>query len=72
MSADPYPRLARALLVAASCDAAAVLARNLGVTSPVLPNAWDDLYYLTEVLAIAICGLRVLRSRAPSAWPGRS
>ncbi len=60
MSADSHTRLARALLVAAVVCLGAVLARNLGVTSPVLTTAWDDVYYLTEALAIAVCGLRVL------------
>ena len=33
-------------------------------------DAWDDLYYVTEVLAIAVCGLRVLCSAGAerAAW----
>jgi diguanylate cyclase (GGDEF)-like protein len=46
--------------VAALACLGAVLVRNLGVTSPVLTTAWNDIYYLTEALAIAVCGLRVL------------
>jgi two-component system, cell cycle response regulator len=60
MSAHSHTKLARALLVAAVVCLGAVLARNLGVTSPVLTVAWNDVYYLTEFLAIAVCGLRVL------------
>jgi diguanylate cyclase (GGDEF)-like protein len=65
-----YARLARALLAAACVCLGAVLARNLGVTSPVLTVVWDDLYYLTEVLAVAVCGLRVLCSKGSerAAW----
>jgi diguanylate cyclase (GGDEF)-like protein len=60
MSPDSHTRPARALLVAAVVCLGAVLARNLGLTSPVLTVAWNDIYYLTEFLAIAICALRVV------------
>jgi two-component system cell cycle response regulator len=60
MNVRSHTRLARALLVAAIACLGAVLLRNLGVTSPVLTTVWNDIYYLTEALAIAVCGLRVL------------
>jgi two-component system cell cycle response regulator len=70
MSASANARLSRALLVAAVVCLLAVLARNLGVTSSVAPGIWDNLYYLVEVLSIAVCGLRVLRSTGTerAAW----
>jgi len=54
--------LERWLLIAAGVCLGACLLRNLGVVSPVLPSVWDKAYNGAEYLAIAVCGLRSLRS----------
>ncbi len=62
--------LERWLLIAAGICLAACLLRNLGVVSPVLPGVWDKAYNGAEYLAIAVCGLRSLRSHGTerAAW----
>src|SRR3954470_20613377 len=70
MSTRAHTTLARALLVAATVCLGAVLLRNLGVTSKAAPALWDNLYYVTEVLCLAVLGLRVLTTTGPerAAW----
>ncbi|HET6547981.1 MAG TPA: HD domain-containing phosphohydrolase [Solirubrobacter sp.] len=57
------PRLERWLLAAGVLLLAAVVLRNLGVVTPVLPTVWEEAYNGVELVAIAICVLRALRAR---------
>lgn len=63
-------RLKTWLLAAATVSLAAVLLRNLGVVSPVLPSLWEKAYNATEFLVVAACALRVFRASGPErvAW----
>src|SRR4051794_5894898 len=56
-------KIERALLGGAAVCLAAVVLRNLGVVSPVLPVVWDEAYSGVEFLSLAVCVLRAVRSR---------
>jgi len=60
----------RWLLAAGVACLALVLARNLGVMSPLLPGVYDKAYNGVEFIAVALCGLRAWRSSAGerAAW----
>jgi two-component system cell cycle response regulator len=62
--------LERWLLAAAAVCVGAVVARCLGVASPVLPQVWDKAYNGAEFCAIAVIFLRALRARGGerAAW----
>jgi two-component system cell cycle response regulator len=64
------PRLASVLLLAAAASLAAVSLRNLGVVLPVLGGVWDKAYNAAELLAVAACALRAVRSSGAerAAW----
>jgi two-component system, cell cycle response regulator len=68
--ASATPRSARILLTAIVVAFVAVVVRNLGVESPVWPWAWDNVYSLVELLAVAAVGLRAATTRGPErgAW----
>jgi diguanylate cyclase len=57
-------------MTAALLCLAAVIVRNFGVRSPVLPAVWDKAYNGAELLALALCGLRAWRTAGPerAAW----
>src|SRR4051812_27451831 len=63
-------RLERVLIVGAAVCLAAVVLRNLGVVSPLLPGVWDKGYNGAEFLAVAVCISRAVRSRGRerAAW----
>ena len=52
----------RWLFFAALVCLVAVVLRNLGVVTPVLPSVWEYAYNGAEILATAICALRAWRS----------
>jgi hypothetical protein len=62
VTADRSTTVARWFLVAAGVSLGAVLLRNLGAVPAVWPRVWDKAYNLTELLAAAVCGLRVVRA----------
>ena len=55
-------RLERWLFFAALACLVAVVLRNLGVVTPVLPSVWEYAYNGAEILATAICASRAWRS----------
>jgi hypothetical protein len=65
VSASATPRSARFLLGATLVAFVAVLVRDLGVESPVWPWGWNNVYSLTELLAVAAVGLRAAATRGP-------
>src|SRR4051812_34066772 len=69
MVARTWP-LERWLVTAAVFCLGACLLRNAGVVTPVLPGVWDKGYNGAEYLAIAIVGLRALRTHGTerAAW----
>jgi len=64
------PTLERWLLAAAAICVGAVVARCLGLISPVLPQVWDKAYNGAEFCAITVIVLRALRARGGerAAW----
>jgi len=57
-------------MLAATASLAAVSLRNLGLVSPVLEGVWDKAYNAAELLAVALCGLRAVRTSGAerAAW----
>src|SRR5688572_16167668 len=55
-------RLERWLFFAALVCLVAVVLRNLGVVTPILPSVWEYAYNGAEILATAICASRAWRS----------
>jgi diguanylate cyclase (GGDEF)-like protein/putative nucleotidyltransferase with HDIG domain len=68
--APDTPRLVRFLLAATVVCLAGVLARNLGVVPPVLAGPWNNLYNAVEILSVAACVVRAVRSSGAerAAW----
>jgi hypothetical protein len=68
---SPVPRPARVLLALTVVSFVGVLLRNaFGVVSPIWSEAWDYLYNLTELLAVAAVALRAWKASAAerAAW----
>jgi two-component system, cell cycle response regulator len=68
--APATPRSARFLLAATVVGLVAVVARNLGVEASAWSWAWDNVYSVVELLAVAAVGLRAARTRGHerAAW----
>jgi two-component system, cell cycle response regulator len=68
--APATPRSARFLLAATVVGLVAVVARNLGVEASAWSWAWDNVYSVVELLAVAAVGLRAATTRGHerAAW----
>ena len=64
------PRLPTFLLIAAFVCLGAVLLRNLGVVPPVLDGVWEQAYSACQLLVVAACALRAMRTSGAerAAW----